>query len=134
VLVFGGFATLLVLAVWLWALFDCISTDASLCRNLPKGMWLILVLFLPLIGSIAWMILGRPERARLHPDNKTYAGPAPHGIEDHPRHSGSSGVSDRRSAELDEQLAQWEREEAEKRALEARERDIAARERLPDDG
>ena len=47
----------------IWAIFDCISTDAALCRNLPKGVWLILVLILPDIGSIAWLLLGRPQNA-----------------------------------------------------------------------
>lgn len=118
---FGGIVGFLIFALWIWAIFDCISTDASLCRNLPKGVWLILVIFLPTIGSLAWLLLGRPERAGWRPGSTQYSGHPgnPLGLEDHPRYTGSFGVSDRRSAELDEQLAQWEREQAEKRALES---------------
>ena len=36
-----GIVVLLLFLFWVWALFDCISTDAVLCRNLPKGVWLI---------------------------------------------------------------------------------------------
>lgn len=108
---FGGIVGFLIFALWIWAIFDCISTDASLCRNLPKGVWLILVIFLPTIGSLAWLLLGRPERAGWRPGSTQYSGHPgnPLGLEDHPRYTGSFGVSDRRSAELDEQLAQWER-------------------------
>lgn len=120
----GGLVVFLVFVLWIWAIFDCISTDAALCRNLPKGVWLILVLFLPTIGSLAWLLLGRPERAGWRPgstDHASGSGPA-RALEDHPRHNETPEVSDRRSAELDEQLAQWEREQAAKRELEARER------------
>jgi phospholipase D-like protein len=114
-----GFVFFVLFLFWIWALFDCISTDAALCRNLPKGIWLILVIILPDIGALAWLLLGRPERASWRPGSSDYssrpARPVP--IEDHPRYSVSPGVSDRRSAELDQQLAEWEREQAEKRAL-----------------
>ncbi len=114
-MLFGeGILALLILAFWIWAIFDCIATDGSLCRNLPKVVWLILVILLPTIGSLAWLLLGRPLRAGWQPGS-TQSGPSrrPLGIEDHPRYSATSpGISDRRSAELDAQLAQWEAEQA----------------------
>ena len=100
---------------WIWALFDCISTDSALCRNLPKGVWLILIIILPDIGAIAWLLLGRPERASWRPGGTDYRAPRqPIALEDHPRYSATPGISDRRSAELDEQLSQWEREQAQR--------------------
>jgi hypothetical protein len=100
---------------WIWALFDCISTDGALCRNLPKGVWLILIIILPDIGAIAWLLLGRPERATWRPGGTDYrAQRPPIALEDHPRYSVTPGISDRRSAELDEQLSQWEREQAQR--------------------
>src|SRR6476646_955667 len=112
----GGLVFLALFLFWIWAIFDCISTDASLCRNLPKGVWLLVVLVLPDIGSIAWLLLGRPEKAHWRPGSTDYAAPRrPIGLEDHPRYSASAGVTDRKSAELDEQLARWE---ASKRAAE----------------
>jgi hypothetical protein len=67
-MLFGeGLVGLVVLAFWLWAIFDVISTDESLCRNLPKGMWIMIVLFLADIGALAWLLLGRPENAGFAP-------------------------------------------------------------------
>jgi hypothetical protein len=99
---------------WIWAIFDCISTDATLCRNLPKGMWLILVLFIPDIGSLAWLLLGRPERAGWRPGATDYSRSGPLGMEDHPRYSPTPEITDRRSAEMDRELEEWERAQAAK--------------------
>jgi hypothetical protein len=30
-------------------------------RNLPKTLWIVIVLVLPDVGSIAWLIAGRPQ-------------------------------------------------------------------------
>ncbi|VXB90931.1 conserved hypothetical protein [Aeromicrobium sp. 9AM] len=56
----GAFG-LIVIGLWIFCLLDVISTDEYACRNLGKTMWVILVLFFPLIGSIAWLVAGRPE-------------------------------------------------------------------------
>jgi len=42
---------------------DIIGTPAQKVRNLPKVAWLLLVLFFPLLGSIAWLAAGRPEKS-----------------------------------------------------------------------
>jgi hypothetical protein len=62
-----GLGALVVLGLWIFCLIDVITTDESLCRNLGKTMWLILVLFLPAIGSIAWLVAGRPQAAKSMP-------------------------------------------------------------------
>src|SRR5439155_18064938 len=43
----------LLLAIWVFAIFDVIKTDRELCRNLPKELWLLLVIILPDVGAIA---------------------------------------------------------------------------------
>lgn len=60
----GGFA-LLFIALWLFCIIDVITTPEGLCRNLPKLIWLMIVIILPDLGSIAWLVAGRPwtERA-----------------------------------------------------------------------
>ena len=68
----GGF---LMLALWIYAVFDVISTDEILVRNLPKTVWLLLVIFVPFIGPIAWLILGRPLYAGWQPGGQTEARP-----------------------------------------------------------
>jgi len=109
----GGLVAVFLLLFWVWALFDCVATDASLCRNLPKGVWIILVLLIPDIGSLLWLLLGRPERAHWRPGATDYSKPRrPVGLEDHPRYSAAAGVTDRHSAELDAQLEAWEKQRA----------------------
>jgi hypothetical protein len=62
VLRFLPFAVELVLLVY--CLIDCIQTDESEVRNLRKGWWILLIIFFPLIGGIAWLVAGRPQRQR----------------------------------------------------------------------
>lgn len=50
-----------VFAVWVFCVVEVITTDEARMRQLPKVGWLVLVLLLPLIGSIAWIVAGRPE-------------------------------------------------------------------------
>ncbi len=44
-----------------YCLIDCITTDSILVRNLQKPMWVVLIVFLPVIGSVAWLVAGRPQ-------------------------------------------------------------------------
>jgi hypothetical protein len=107
-----GLVALALFVFWIWALLDCIATDSALCRNLPKMMWIVLVLILPDIGALAWLLLGRPERANWRPGSTDYAKPRrPVGLEDSPRYSASPTISDRRSEELNRELERWEREQ-----------------------
>jgi hypothetical protein len=59
---FLPFAVELVLLIF--CLIDCIQTDESEIRNLRKGWWILLIIFFPLIGGIAWLVAGRPQRQR----------------------------------------------------------------------
>jgi hypothetical protein len=52
---------LLVMAMWVFCLVDVIGTPEGEIRHLPKVPWLLIVLFFPLAGSIAWLVAGRPQ-------------------------------------------------------------------------
>jgi hypothetical protein len=54
---------LLEIGLLVFCLIDVIQTDPILIRNLPKPMWVLLIVVLPLIGGIAWLVAGRPERS-----------------------------------------------------------------------
>jgi hypothetical protein len=62
-----------------WCLVEAISTAGPRIRNLPKAAWILVILFLPLVGSIAWLVGGRPPAAAAHtgatpgPDRATRA-------------------------------------------------------------
>jgi hypothetical protein len=43
------------------ALIGCLSAEAGDIRGLPRIGWILVILFFPLIGSIAWFIAGRPR-------------------------------------------------------------------------
>lgn len=109
----GGAVGLAVLALWLYCIFDVIATDDGLLRNLPKTLWLVIVIFLPTIGSIAWLIMGRPLYAGWRPGDTTRR-PAPRarGPEDDPGWTRSPH---------EDRLREWERD------LDRRERELRHR-------
>jgi len=110
-----GIVAVAFLLFWIWALLDCIATDSAMVRNLPKLMWILLVLILPVIGALAWLLLGRPEKADWRPGSSDYASPRrPVGVEDSPRYSATPIITDRRSRELDAELERWERQQRER--------------------
>lgn len=49
-------------ALWVFCLVDAIGSPADRIRHLPKVAWILLILFFPFIGSIAWLVAGRPQR------------------------------------------------------------------------
>lgn len=110
-----GLGGIVLLALWMYAIFDVISTPDGATRNLPKMMWLMLVLFLPDLGAIAWLLLGRPQHKSLViGDGRTYGS-----REATNRELTNQTVS--RSDELNSRLEDWEREQA--AAAAAREKD-----------
>lgn len=42
------------------ALISCLSADDGAVRGLPRFAWVLIILVLPLVGSIAWFLVGRP--------------------------------------------------------------------------
>jgi MFS family permease len=50
----------LVFLLWLFCVLDVITRRAE-PRHLPRWAWLVLVLFFPLVGSLAWLLAGRPR-------------------------------------------------------------------------
>ncbi|WP_285704773.1 PLD nuclease N-terminal domain-containing protein [Microtetraspora sp. NBRC 16547] len=52
---------LALLAFWLYCLFDVITTPEGTVRNLPKLLWVLIVLFLAAVGGMFWLTLGRPR-------------------------------------------------------------------------
>ncbi len=49
----------LTLVVMIGALADIITRDESQVKHLPKIVWIILVVLLPLVGSVLWFAVGR---------------------------------------------------------------------------
>ncbi len=53
---------LIQLVLLVYCLIDCIQTDSILVRNLSKTVWILLIIFVPIVGPIAWLVAGRPQR------------------------------------------------------------------------
>jgi hypothetical protein len=77
---FDGALGLLLIGLWLFCIIDVITTPEGAVRNLPKIAWLLIVIILVDIGSIAWLVAGRDwsgaPRESLRPNGR---GPAPRG-------------------------------------------------------
>ena len=54
---------LLVMLLWVFCLIDAITADEGGIRYLPKIVWILLIVFLPFAGSLAWLVAGRPVGA-----------------------------------------------------------------------
>jgi hypothetical protein len=73
-MVFGGVAGFLTFLLFVYCIFDVIASDEALIRNLHKILWLLIVIFIPLVGSVAWLALGRPLKAGLRPGDTSFGG------------------------------------------------------------
>lgn len=50
------------LVMLVYCLVDCVQTAPSAVRRLPKPVWIVAIVVFPVIGGIAWLVLGRPRR------------------------------------------------------------------------
>lgn len=120
-----GLPAVVVLAMtilWVYCILDVIATDEALIRNLPKMMWLLIVIFIPQVGSIAWLALGRPPYAGWRPgdtERRTSSTRRPYarGPEDDP-----TFIPPATAAKGDDRLRAWEDD------LARRERELRRRE------
>jgi hypothetical protein len=71
---------LIALGVWLYALFEVLTTDEADIRSLSKFSWILLVLLTFWVGAILWLLFGRP-RAGVVPVRRS---PPPRGPDDDP--------------------------------------------------
>lgn len=111
--------SLLVIALMVGALIDIITRDDSQVRFLPKMAWLIIVILLPLIGSLLWFAIGReyaeagirlPRMARREQHPPRTAAPAV------PAAPVDTRTTEQQIADLDREIEEWRlREEIEKR-------------------
>jgi len=57
----SGFGGLLILALDLWAILSVIGSTATTGK---KVLWILLILFLPLLGFLLWLIMGPRSASR----------------------------------------------------------------------
>jgi hypothetical protein len=48
----------------IYAAIDCLMTDGHRARGIPKPLWVLVILFIPIIGAVLWFVLGKDRRTR----------------------------------------------------------------------
>lgn len=117
------FVSILMIALMIGALIDIIKRDDSQVKHLPKMVWVILVVLLPLIGSILWFTLGReygeggvslPRMPRREPRTNPPAPDAPQWAP-----PADNRTTEQQIADLDREIEEWRlKQEVEKRRRE----------------
>ena len=97
--------SLIVVAAMIFAIVDIILRDNWQVKHMPKAVWLILVILLPLVGTILWFAIGREYPRREAPVRPQFA----------PWASQPSPPPAREHLSTEQQLAALEREIEEER-------------------
>lgn len=102
-LIFGAAVFVIVVL----ALIDIITRDDGQVRHLPKITWVFLVIFLPLIGSLIWFLVGREWNRGADP--VPFGHPARQ--DDAVRRVASGSTTEAQLAALNAEIAAAERDE-----------------------
>ncbi|MEO6944693.1 MAG: PLDc N-terminal domain-containing protein [Lacisediminihabitans sp.] len=47
----------------IYAVIDCAMTDHRRARGIPKPLWVVVILVIPVIGAVLWFIVGKDRNA-----------------------------------------------------------------------
>lgn len=84
------------------------SLSASRVRNMPRALWVLVILLIPLLGPAAYFVWGRPLPPPREGSPIRRSAPRPSSPDDDPEFLRSVDIEQsRRDQEL---LAQWERD------------------------
>ncbi|WIE62210.1 PLD nuclease N-terminal domain-containing protein [Curtobacterium sp. MCLR17_032] len=92
-----------------FALIDIITRTDSEVRGLPKVAWIILVILLPVVGSIVWFAIGHDWAAGPR-NHGRYLEPARHEDRYATLGAAKSAHGDKRVSSTEQELAELERE------------------------
>ena len=56
-----GLPVLIEVGLLIYCVIDAIQTPGPQVRNLPKALWIVLIVLVPLLGGIGWLLAGRPD-------------------------------------------------------------------------
>ena len=64
---------LVAVALYIYGIIDVLRSPREEVRSLPRAVWLLIVVLLPILGDLLWLLLGRtwrlPRRRMLAPDD-----------------------------------------------------------------
>lgn len=114
--------SILVIALMIGALIDIITRDDSQVKFLPKMVWIIIVILLPLIGGLLWFGLGRDYGESGIPIPRMRRAPrsAPMIIDPRSAPPQDTRTTEQQIADLDREIEEWRlRQELEQRKPES---------------
>jgi hypothetical protein len=128
------FLVIIELVLLVYCLIDCIQTDPADVRTLPKPLWAVLIIVLPLFGGVGWLLAGKPERGTVGAGRTSSWPAAPTSEARRPNRSAPLGPDDdpdflrslHPDAEHEQELKRWEDD------LRERERKLRDGEQPPD--
>ena len=56
--------SLVTIGIMVWAIADILLIDSGRVRGLPKFGWILLIVLLPIIGTVLWVTIGRVRLER----------------------------------------------------------------------
>lgn len=66
---------LLLIACTIYTAVHVVQSDSEQVRGVPKALWLVIVICVPLVGMVAWWVFGRPTSTQppppMAPDDDT---------------------------------------------------------------
>ena len=123
--------SVLLLLLMIGALVDIITRPDGQIRFLPKLVWILIVIVIPLVGSILWFAIGReyPRSAPRPRASATFARDAPQSFSAPASPSGKS--TEQQLAELEREI-EYFKQQARLKKLETELGELRSREELPD--
>lgn len=65
-----AFIIIVAVALFVYALFDVIATPKAGVKYLPKLLWIVVLLLIPIVGPLLWLIFGQSRNRPAGPPAK----------------------------------------------------------------
>lgn len=94
----------------IYAIADCAFFDRSRVRGLSRGWWIVVIVFVPIIGGLLWFIIGRGRAGRI-PGGRSRT-VAPDDDAEFLRRLGTEAEQAERIRRMEQELAELDRDAA----------------------
>ncbi len=92
----------------IYAIADCAFFDRSRVRGLSRGWWIVVIVFVPIIGGLLWFIIGRGRAGRSSGGRSRTV--APDDDADFLRRLGTEAEQAERIRRMEQELAELDRD------------------------
>ncbi|GAA3883684.1 hypothetical protein GCM10022381_27330 [Leifsonia kafniensis] len=96
---------LMVVILTVYTVVDCAMFDRSRVRGLPRWVWIFVILFIPVIGPLLWLIVGRGRRRQAAGGGRTTRSMAPDDDPDFLRGLAAQATQEQRIRQMEQELA-----------------------------